>query len=219
MFAHCKIKSLHTEYSIFAHCKFNQILRIEQCLIKWGCKTFLIELLGAAKIWDILSVFCCCWKPALPRPHLFSTQCHYRRRKCLPELSLWTITIITISLTETSVFKSCDHHHHQEVNLGWIATLTTTGPDMWDVHQKWRVVQVINLRIMMTMIIMITMRIMIIMIVTLRMKSIKLTIEVRNTSCVAPLCSRVRNQAKKKIGQKRRRGPASIGEKAIPGAN
>ena len=80
----------------------------------------------------------------------------------------------------------------------------------------------INLRIrmtMMTMIIMITMRIMIIMIVTLRMKSIKLTIEVRNTSCVVPLCSRVRKQAKKKIGQKRRRGPASIGEKAIPGAN
>ena len=66
---------------------------------------------------------------------------------------------------------------------------------MWDVHQKWRVVQVINLRIRMTMMTMITMRIMISMIVTLRMKSIKLTIEVRNTSCVVPLCSRVRNQA------------------------
>ena len=72
---------------------------------------------------------------------------------------------------------------------------------MGDVHQKWGVMQVVNLRMrMITMrflIIMIMMRIIIIMIVTLRIKRIELSNE--NTSCAAPLYSRVRKQAKAKI--------------------
>ena len=38
-------------------------------------------------------------------------------------------------------------------HLGWVATLSATRPDMGDVHQKWGVVQVLNLDIVVVIIV------------------------------------------------------------------
>ena len=133
-------------------------------------------------------------------------QCHCRHRKFLPEFLAWNFypEIVILKFDPEILWEILTN---PDDHLGWVATLAATRPDMGDVHQKWRVVQVLNLHISLI----ITMEI--------RCRWWEGSDEVRNTSSVGRLCSRVRKQTKEKIGRKRRRPLVSGREKAILGAN